>query len=60
MDKYLRHLKKLPAQPELSEFVSIVNDPELPDDFRDEIRGDLRIIKEKLMRDEIYLQMKGK
>jgi hypothetical protein len=60
MDKYLRHLQKLPAQPKLSELVSIANDPELPDDFRDEVRGELRIIKEKLMRDEIYLQMKGK
>jgi len=52
-EKYLRHLGPVPT---LAEQVAIANDPELPADFRDEVRGDLLEIKEELARMIIQIE----
>jgi hypothetical protein len=59
-EKYLRHLTPVVITEWethiVGDLVEVCNDRELPADFRDDIRGDLLVIKEDLQRFKIELE----
>lgn len=59
-DKYLRHLTPVAISEWethiIGDLVEVCNDRELPADFRDDVRGDLLIIKDDLQRLKIELE----